>query len=68
MKQPKEPNESNGIKHLWRVICFRVLKKSFIFKYWHKKFLTEVIYDLEIDDLEDSKRKYIMIYRGLYEK
>lgn len=40
------------IKRFFMIVFWRILKKSFIFKYWYKKHLTELLFDLEIFDLD----------------
>ena len=42
------------------ILFWRILRKSGVFNYWFKKFLTELLYDFEIFDLEkeDIIKKY----------
>lgn len=37
------------------IIYFRLLKKSGIFRYWYKKHLSEVLFDLELLDLKKDQ-------------
>ena len=42
------------------ILFWRILRKSKVFNYWYKKHLTELLYDLEIYDLEKEEiiKKY----------
>jgi len=43
------------------ILYWRLLRKSKIFRYWYKKFLCELLYDIEFCDLDQQgiKEKYI---------
>ena len=47
------------------ILFWRILKKSKVFNYWYKKHLTELLYDLEIYDLE--KEEIIKKYKGRFD-
>jgi len=34
------------------ILFWRILRKSRVFRYWYKKFLNELMFDLELYDLE----------------
>lgn len=44
-----------SIKFKLSIIYWRILKRSFVFKYWYKKFLTELLLDFEIYNLDQEK-------------
>ena len=52
--------EGSEMKIKLSILFWRILKKSKVFNYWYKKHLTELLYDLEIYDLEKEKivKKY----------
>jgi len=55
---------------LWKQILFwRLLRKSSIFNYWYAKFLQELLYDLEISDIEKDSiyNKYLNKFKAINE-
>lgn len=50
----------------WELFSWKILKHSPVFRYIWKKFLAEVIYDLEIADLEQDD--LLKKWRARYQK
>lgn len=51
-----------GTVNTWiNVLYWRLLRNSPIFRYWYKKFLTTLYYELEKFDIdgEETKKKYL---------
>lgn len=51
--------------HFYTPLYWRLLRKSGVFKYWFRDFLTELLYNLEIWDIEpnEMKEKYLKKYK-----
>lgn len=45
-----------------QIIFWRILKQSIVFRYWYKKHLTELMFDLEIFDI--NKKEIIEKYNS----
>jgi len=55
-------------RFLYSKIFWRLLKKSRIFQYWHKRFLSDLLFELERYDLDgrETYDKYLTKYQNLY--
>lgn len=56
----------NKLRLLISIIFWRILKNSIVFNYWYKKHLSELLYDLELYDLE--KNEITLKWRNRYNK
>lgn len=55
------------VKEWTTVIFWRILKHSFIFKLWYKRFLRDLLFELERFDLEGDEitKKYLEKYNKI---
>ena len=43
------------MKEYLSILFFRILRHSFVFKYWYRKHMTEVLFDMELYDIEKDR-------------